>query len=182
MNILIVGPSIITAFSSRLLVGPCLKHVTGPYYFAVSLCDQLVGFCSLRPVLSTDAGEDHSETSFHLIPLIQDNYNLGFMDRRDPPAFNTSTKKEEENNNLGIDILANLASDLPLPPVSNPNLLQPPWFWMSDSSESRRESAAASTENEIEVKDANTPPSKRRLVRTACLPCRKRKSKVLLRH
>src|SRR5205085_4895934 len=105
--------------------------------------------------LSTNAGEDHSETSFHLIrpkPNIQDNYNLGFMDRRDPPTVNTSTKKEE-NNNLGRDILANVASDLPLPRVSNPNLLQPPWFLMSDSSESRRESAAASTENEIEAKD-----------------------------
>lgn len=99
------------------------------------------------------------------------------MDRRDPPTVNTATKKEE-NNTLGRDTLASVASDLPLPPASNPNLLQPPWFLMSDSSESRRESVAASTENEVEVKDANTPPSKRRLVRTACLPCRKRKSKV----
>lgn len=103
------------------------------------------------------------------------------MDRRDPPTVNTSTKKEE-NNNLGSDTLANIASDLPLPSASNPNLLQPPWFFMSDSSESRRESVTASTENEVEGKEASTPPSKRRLVRTACLPCRKRKSKVSSRY
>jgi hypothetical protein len=106
------------------------------------------------------------------------------MDRRDPPTINTATKKEEEHNNLGRDILANIASDIPVPitAASNPSLLHPPWFLMSDTSESRRESVAASTENEVDAKDANTPPSKRRLVRTACLPCRKRKSKAGSRH
>src|SRR5579859_5559222 len=100
------------------------------------------------------------------------------MDRRDPPTVNTATKKEEENNNLGRDSI--LASDnpVPIPAYSHQSLLQPPWFLMSDTSESRRDSAAASTENDVDGKDTNTPPSKRRLVRTACLPCRKRKSKV----
>jgi hypothetical protein len=107
------------------------------------------------------------------------------MDRRDPPTINTTAAlKKEEHNNLGSDTLAILASDIPAPIApasssSNTSLLQPPWFLMSDTSESRRESVAASTENEVEAKDANTPPSKRRLVRTACLPCRKRKSKVI---
>jgi hypothetical protein len=51
---------------------------------------------------------------------------------------------------------------------------------MSDTSEQPRDSAAGSTDENIHdlEKEANTPPSKRRLVRTACLPCRKRKSKV----
>lgn len=32
--------------------------------------------------------------------------------------------------------------------------------------------------NIVDSKETDIPPSKRRLVRTACLPCRKRKSKV----
>lgn len=105
--------------------------------------------------------------------------HFGFMERGDPPTINKATKTEE-NNILGRDNPATSASDIPVPVPANNNqsLLQPPWFLMSDTSESRRESVTTSTENDVDGKDTNTPPSKRRLVRTACLPCRKRKSKV----
>jgi len=98
------------------------------------------------------------------------------MNRRDPPQLaNTATP------NFYHPFGHTIPSDIPLPILAGiPSLQEAAVLNMSDTSEppTRRESTPNSTDNEVDVKESSTPPSKRRLVRTACLPCRKRKSKV----
>jgi hypothetical protein len=71
-----------------------------------------------------------------------------------------------------------ISSDILFPIVAGiPSLQHVVALSMSDSSD-RRGSITPTDDNEQDSKESSAPPLKRRLVRTACLPCRKRKSKV----
>jgi hypothetical protein len=73
------------------------------------------------------------------------------------------------------------ALDADIAPAMENQAVKQPRVVMSDASSEAGNADITdlpTNANTVDAKETDIPPSKRRLVRTACLPCRKRKSKV----
>lgn len=71
--------------------------------------------------------------------------------------------------------------DVDIPSEQENQGVKPSRVVMSDTSSEAGNAVFSDVPTDINIvdsKETDIPPSKRRLVRTACLPCRKRKSKV----
>src|SRR5271154_3160161 len=94
----------------------------------------------------------------------------GCVNQKDSKDSSTDIRNDQQKPDPDSDI----------PSAAENQTVKHPWLAMSDISAEGGKIGLSQPTTRVAVasKETEVPPSKRRLVRTACLPCRKRKSKV----